>query len=237
MTSSSNDWQTSIPRNSKIPRQLVCIILTPPIPHISPSYSSLLYSFIETLYENIIDQITESSTELIRCLNSFHTDFFIYKADTNSFLKIFKLLISDADKLEELISDRRTSRAYEALLTCFGHKFSNGSTPEQVEDAKECLKTLGKFLVKNFENILDSENGIFTLRCFLRILGTKDPFEASPANQQSKNKKNKYQKTDFNIRNVEIKQVPDEWKIKKFLKKFALEDINLLGMICLLPDR
>ena len=184
---------------------------------------------IENLYENIIDQITESSTEFVRCLYSFHTDFFIYKADIKYFLKIFKLLISDENKLEEYISDRRISRAYEACLTCFGHKFSKNPTAEQAEIGKECLKTLGKFLVKNFENILDSENGIFTLRCFLRIIGNKDLFETPPPNQQSKNKKNKFQKTEFNIRNVEIKVIPDEWKLEKFLKKFSLEDINLLG--------
>ncbi len=32
---------------------------------------------VETLYENIIDQITESQEELVKCLNSFHMDYFI----------------------------------------------------------------------------------------------------------------------------------------------------------------
>ena len=110
------------------------------------------------------------------------------------FLKFFKLLIVSNEKLEDHISDRRISRSYEACLTCMGEKFiKSKATEEQVATAKECLKTLGNFLVKNFESILDTENGIFTLRCFLRIIGVADPLEPVP-NQQNRNKKNKWQK-------------------------------------------
>ena len=181
------------------------------------------------MYNNIIDQITEDKAELVKCLNSFHMDYFIYKSNTDSFLKIFKLLVVDNEKLEEYIGDRRISRAYEACLTFIGEKFSKSTvTEEQADLAKVCLKALGNFLVKNFESILETENGIFTLRCFLRILGSKDCLEPVP-NQNNKNKKNNRQRTEFNIRDIEIKVLPEAWKIKKFLKKFSLTDINLLG--------
>jgi len=183
---------------------------------------------VETLYENIIDQITESPEELVKCLNSFHMDFFIYKSNIDHFLKIFKLLIVDNEKLEEYICDRRISRAYEACLTCLADKFlSKKPSEDQLESVKTCLKSLGNYLVKNFESIIDTEDGIFTLRCFLRVIGGKDLLESVP-NQNNKNKKNKWKRTEFNIRDIEIRLIPDEWKIKKFLKKFPLDDINLL---------
>lgn len=183
---------------------------------------------VENLYNNIIDQISEDTSELVKCLNSFHIDYFIYRSNTENFLKIFKLLVIDNEKLEEYISDRRISRAYEACLTFIGEKFSKSTvTDDQIDLAKQCLKSLGNFLVENFESILDTENGIFTLRCFFRILGKKDCLEPAP-NQNNKNKKNKWQRTEFNIRDIEVKVLPESWKIKKFLKKFSLEDINLL---------
>ena len=117
------------------------------------------------MYNNIIEEITESQVELVKCLNSFHMDFFIYNSDLESFLKIFKLLTINNENLEEHISDRRISRAYEACLTCIGEKFiKNTATEDQVACAKECLKALGNFLAKNFDSILDTENGIFRLR-------------------------------------------------------------------------
>ncbi len=184
----------------------------------------------ETLYDNIIDQISESPVELSKCLNSFHIDYFIHRASLAHFLALFKLLAIDNAQLQDHISDRRISRAYEASLTCMGAKYKQipQATEAQTALGKECTKALGNLLVKNFESILDTENGIFTLRCFLRVIGSDDPLEAPPASQQNKNKKNKWQKAEFNIREVKLELLPEEWKIKKFLKKFDLSDVNLL---------
>ncbi len=108
------------------------------------------------------------------------------------------------------------------------YKQINPASADQVALGKECAKALGNFLVKNFESIIDSENGIFTLRCFLRVIGSEDPLEQVPASQLNKNKKNKWQKAEFNIREVRVELLPEDWKLKKFLKKFNLSDVNLL---------
>lgn len=174
---------------------------------------------VESLFENIIDQITESREELIKCLNSFHIDYFIYRANIEMFLKLFKLMVVDNDKLEDNIGDRRISRSYEACLTCMGEKFIKAkATEEQVATAKECIKALGNHLVKNFDSILDTENGIFTLRAFLRIIGDTDPLEPIP-NQQNRNKKKQMAKTRIQhsrdpsetpSRRMEDEKVPQE---------------------------
>ena len=68
------------------------------------------------------------------------------------------------------------------------------------------------------------------MRCFLRIIGQEDPLEPSQMQQNNNSSKKKFNK-DFNIKNIEIKLLPKEWKLKKFLKKFSknLDDINVLG--------
>ena len=147
-----------------------------------------------------------------------------------SFVKLFEIILRDDQKLSEYLGDRRISRAYEACLTCIGDKFAKASSANdsQVETAKQCIKKLGAHLSANFQTIVDTENGVFSLRCFLRILGSPDLLEpANNASKQSNNKLKKKFNKEFNIRDVELKTLPVEWKLKKLLKKFKLEEISL----------
>lgn len=146
-------------------------------------------------------------------------------------LKILELIIND--KLEEYLADRRISRAYEACLLTIGEKIAANSNSDTIESVKQLLEKLGNYLVENFEQILETENGIFCLRCFLRIIGEEDSLEQANTQQQNTNVKKKPNNKEFNIRNVNVKQLPNEWKFKKFIKKLSkhLYNLNLLGII------
>ena len=162
-----------------------------------------------------------------KCLYSYHIDYFIYKSSLEHCIKILELIVND--KLEEYLADRRISRAYEACLLTIGEKVSSNSNSTTIETTKELLEKLGDYLVKNFEQILETENGIFCLRCFIRIIGEEDPLE-QPI-QQNSNIKKKFNNREFNIKNIEVKLLPKEWKFKKYIKKLSkhLYDLNVLG--------
>lgn len=138
--------------------------------------------------------------------------------------------------MEEFLADRRMSRVYEACLTTIGEKLitaakaPNAEQNEKIDSIKVLLGKLGDYLFQNFETIIETQNGIFCLRCFLRVLGKEDPLEQPQIQQNNSNSKRKNNK-EFNIKNIEIKQLPSEWKFKKYLKKFSkkLSDINVLG--------
>lgn len=142
--------------------------------------------------------------------------------------------------MKEFTGDRRISRAYEACLLLIADKInqSNSETAtesyqENIQTLKSSLSTLGKYLVDGFGDIIETQNGIFTLRSFLRVIGESDLFETQiSSNTNKSNKKgNKSKKDEFSIKNLEIKVVPNDWKLGKFIQKFAknLKEINILG--------
>jgi hypothetical protein len=77
------------------------------------------------------------------------------------------------------------------------------------------LEKLGDYLVENFQTIIETENGIYCLRCFLRIIGSEDSLEPSQMQQQNNNNSKKRNNKEFNVKNLEIKLLPKEWKFKK----------------------
>lgn len=200
---------------------------------------------IDILYNNILEQISESEKELKKCLNSFHIDFFIHKSNLENFVRLFELLTIDSDKINDYLSDIRISRAYEACLAMVGGKVlaqqKISSTNEEIfEKLKVCLNNFGKYLVENFQTIIETQNGVFALRFFLKIIGNEDVLEqhsTAVSNTNKSNKKYQNKMNEFNIKNVEIKIVPTEWKLSKFLKKLSkkLDDLNLLE-IGLIPS-
>jgi len=140
-------------------------------------------------------------------------------------------------KLKEYLNERRISRAYEACLATIGEKIiqatknNNSSMNKVIESIKLLLEKLGDYLVENFQTIIETENGIYCLRCFLRIIGSEDSLEPSQMQQQNNNNSKKRNNKEFNVKNLEIKLLPKEWKFKKYLKKFSksLNEINVLG--------
>ncbi len=205
--------------------------------------NNFILLFKDIFYENVIEQITEKETELKKCLNSFHIDYFIYKSSLKHYLKILELLMNEA-KLNEYLNERRISRAYEACLATIGEKIiqvaktNSTNMNETIESIKLLLEKLGDYLVENFQTIIETENGIYCLRCFLRIIGLEDSLESSQIQQQNNNNNSrKKNNKEFNIKNIEIKLLPKEWKFKKYLKKFSksLYEINVLE-IGLLPS-
>ena len=172
--------------------------------------------------------------ELKKCLNSFHIDYFVYKSNLSNFASLFSLITLTPERLSELVNDRRISRAYEACLILAGEKitFAKSTSPEDTADLeklKQSLTNLAEYLLENFQSILETENGVFALRSFLRIVGQPDQLETAAANETRSNTKNKFKK-EFNVKNLSVKLVPDEWKLSKYIKKFVtcLSDINML---------
>lgn len=163
-------------------------------------------------------------------MNSFHIDFFIYKSTLDNFISLFDLLTNDSARLNELLSDSRTSRAYEACLLVIGGKIKDSNDQAKLDKLKQALKNLGDYFVENFENIIETQNGIFAMRAFLRIIGKPDVLE-QPQPAEAAGKKYFKKPREFNIKNVEVKLVPDDWKTDKFIKKIAkfIKEINPLG--------
>ncbi len=188
------------------------------------------------MYTNIIDQISESDVELKKCLNCFHIDYFIYKSNLINFVNLFELITSSTEKLNEFLNDRRISRAYEACLLLMGDKIANTqnsgleANADALKKLKKSLASLADYLAENFQTILETENGIFALRAFLRIIGEPDDLEVA-ANAVNDQRSAKRFKNEFNVKNLPVKLVPTEWKLNKYLKKFSkfLSDINVLG--------
>jgi hypothetical protein len=178
-------------------------------------------------------------------MSSFHIDLFIYKSKPMHFARFFEIITSDDSLIEKLLSDRRSSRAYEACLLCLGDKLSSikeetankdDKTAKDISDQDDLLKKLKKilkkfsnYLVDKFDHIIDTQDGIYSLRAFLRIIGNEDPLEQSlPI---STNKKPNRRKEEFNMKNINVKLVPTEWNMNKLIKKFAKSvlNLNLLG--------
>jgi hypothetical protein len=146
------------------------------------------------------------------------------------------------------LSDRRSSRAYEACLICLGDKLSsiknevtsnnskclnqdNAEQDDLLKKLKKILKKFSNYLVDKFDYIMETQNGIYSLRAFLRIIGNEDPLEENASNNNNK-KANKRKTSDqFNMKNVEVKLLPIDWNMNKSIKKFAKSvlNLNLLG--------
>jgi hypothetical protein len=142
-------------------------------------------------------------------------------------------MTSPLERLTECLNDRRMSRAYEACLILIGDKIDIGTKAELssiVEDdlkkLKKSLITLAEYLCENFQAILETEDGIFALRALLRLIGDTDVFE----NVNQTRTLNKKAPQEFNVKNLVVKPVPTEWKLNKYIKKFAkhLNEINVL---------
>ncbi|CAF0712043.1 unnamed protein product [Brachionus calyciflorus] len=186
---------------------------------------------LDTLASTILDQITEDDKELTKCLYSYHIDYFIYKSTLERFTQLFELLTSNSERLKELLNDTRTSRAYEACLLIIGGKVKGSNDVEKFETLKNCMCNLGDYFVSNLEDILESHNGIFALRSFLRVIGKPDVLEAQPNEGNTNKKFNKFRRNqEFSIKDVEVKLVPEDWKLNVYIKKFSksLKDMNLL---------
>jgi hypothetical protein len=138
------------------------------------------------------------------------------------------------ERLTECMNDRRMSRAYEACLILIGDKIiasknetnSSENNDDDVKKLKKCLTNLADYLCENFQTILETEEGVFALRAFLRVIGAADPLENVVAPRVA----NKKFPVEFNVKNLTVKQVPAEWKLNKYIKKFAkhLSGINVL---------
>ncbi|RNA19736.1 nucleolar 9 [Brachionus plicatilis] len=178
---------------------------------------------LEALYSTILDQISEEDGELKKCIYSYHIDYFLYKSSLENFTKFFSILTSDSGRLEHLLADTRTSRAYEACLMLIGNKTKTSSHEESL---KKCMLNLGDYFVSNLENILETHNGIFSLRSFLRVIGSPDILEAV----SNETNKKKHRNQEFNIKNVCVKIVPQDWNLDVYIKKFSksLKEMNLL---------
>ena len=196
----------------------------------------LLNIKIEILYNNIIEQIAENDTELKKCLNSFHIDFFIFKSNLDNYVRLFDLITQSTQRLEEFLSDRRISRAYEACLIVMGDKVASKSEnyDSNINTLKKSVSNLASYLKENFEAILENQNGIFALRSFLRIIGQPDVLETPASMDTNKKRPNRFKKqVEFSIKDIQPKMIPNEWKLDKYIKKFAknLQNINVLGKI------
>lgn len=180
---------------------------------------------LDALYSTILDQIREDNSELKKCLYSYHIDYFLYQSSLEHFSTFFTILTSKNELLNELLSDTRTSRAYEACLMLIGNKIKT-TGQDQVESLKNCMVNLGEYFVSNFENILETHNGIFSLRAFLRVIGNQDILETVP----NETNKKKFKNQQFNIKNVCVKIVPNDWNLDNYIKKFSkfLKEMNLL---------
>lgn len=188
----------------------------------------------------MIDQISESDVELKRCLTSYHVDYFLYKLEAEKFVTFFSLLaVSSNDRVRELLTDSRSARAYDACLLVSGEKaakLTSKSNTNACNKLKECLTCMGEYFVTNFDEILDTQMGIFAMRSFLKIIGKFDPLEAvasvagSNSSGQQKNNNKRADKT-FSMKTYEYKCLPDDWQLQEYLKKFykLVKDKNILG--------
>lgn len=188
---------------------------------------------IDIIYGNIIDQLKESDDEAKKCFTCSHIDYFVYKSKTSHFVELFDLVTKE-DCLAEYVFDVKISRALEAVLTCLPHKLDSESHFEQY---RKCLKRLGNYFTENFQGVIDNEIAIFTLRSFLRILRSNEAQEKSEIStsnlKKPQKKQDKSKQFYFNLKGLETKFIPDDWKIQKFLKKFnelVVKIPNLLDM-------
>ena len=181
---------------------------------------------LDALYSTVLDQIREDDSELKKCLYSYHIDYFLYISSLENFSNFFSILTHDSERLDQLLADTRTSRAYEACLMLIGNKIKLSDKAEQIDLLKSCMINLGDYFVSNLDTILESHNGIFSLRAFLRVIGNLDILEIVP--NETNKKKNKNQ--EFNIKNVCVKTVPLDWNLQVYIKKFSkfLKEMNIL---------
>ena len=183
------------------------------------------------MYTNVIEQIAESEIELKKCLNSFHIDYFVYKSTLKNFVNLFELMTNEPKRLSEFLNDRRISRAYEACLIVVGDKVATQAAADELhwKRVKKSLTNLADYLAENFQTILETENGVFAVRSFLRVVGEIDELEEPAASSDARSSK-KHQH-EFNVKKLPVKLVPPEWKLNKYIKKFAkcLSEINVLG--------
>ena len=186
-------------------------------------------------YNNLLEDLSSNETELRKCLYSYHVDYFINRSDLENFFKIFDLLTKDEAKLKEYASDRRISRAYEACLVCVGGKLASApkADSETLDGIKKCMKRVGNFLEENFETIMETQDAIYLMRSYLRVIGKADPLDQLQKNVPKKKDR------EFNIKFIEVKLVPEDWKLAKLIKKLSnkIEDMNLLGKFNLKEKR
>jgi hypothetical protein len=135
------------------------------------------------------------------------------------------------------LNEQRASRAYDACLLLCGEKIKSGvGSPNyeaNIEKLKAGLDRLSEHFIANFDTMLVTQLGVFALRALLRVIGQPDPLDEQ-ATQNANPKKAafaKKQQNEFNIKNLEMKLIPGEWKIRKFIKRVAknLKEINVLG--------
>lgn len=171
----------------------------------------------DIFYENIIEQLQDNQEEIAKCAKSYLIDFFIYKSKPKHFIELFELIAKE-DYLNEYLKDVRISRAFEAFLICAGNKIDTLNN----ERIKTILKTIGNYFVDNFNEIIENEFAIYILRSFILIIGNKNPFDTNNKELSSSNiKKKQKEQLSFNLKSVnKLKELPDDWKLKKFLKKF-----------------
>ena len=138
------------------------------------------------------------------------------------------ILTSSPERIDELLGDSRSARAYDACVLLMGEKATINDT-----DLKSCLTRLGDYFVENFDSILDSsKSGIFAMRSFLKAIGKKDLVESSTNSNSGQKGGKRAAKEVFSMKNYDFKVVPDEWNMKEYLKKFykKIKDKNVLGV-------
>lgn len=185
----------------------------------------------DLLCSNVIDQIGESEIELKRCLTSYHIDFFLYRVSLDKFVSVFSLLVNSSDRIRELLSDSRSARAYDACLLLSGEKLKSVTADSSTaESLKSCLTTLADYFLLNFDEILDTQIGIFAMRSFLKVIGKSDPIESS-SQQHGSNGQKTAKRNEFSLRSYDFRTLPLEWNLHEYLKKFykKIKDKNTLG--------
>ena len=190
------------------------------------------------MYANILQQIGEDEKELKKCLTSLHIDYFVYKSTLEQFAQLFDLLTQSNERIELLLNDTKTSRAFDSCLILCGDKVkltSEENYEVNIDKFKAALDRLSEYFMANIENMLVTQSGVFALRSLLRIIGQPDPLDEQFNRSFAANAK-KFQpqkQNEFSIKNVAPKLLPAEWKIRKLIKKLAkiLNEINILGNI------
>lgn len=199
------------------------------------------------MYNNVLQQIADDETELKRCLTSYHVDFFLFKIDLEKFVQFFDLITNDKSKVDQLLRDQKISRAYDACLLLTGEKLKSAhdknNSQTTVNKLNGCLTQLGDYFVENLESILESHNGIYALRSFLRIIGEPDLLDNSTGIEDNNNNNNngkfssnksnaKRFANQFSLKHIQIRMLPEEWDMKKYVKKFykLVKDKNVLEL-------
>jgi hypothetical protein len=176
--------------------------------------------------------VSESEKELKRCLNSFHIDYFLYKIGLEQFVSFLSLLTNSPERIQQVLADTKTSRAFDAFLILASDKLKPSSNEASIERLKDCLNKLGDYFVENFDSILDNQSGIFAMRSFLKVIGGPDLLEQN-VHSTNNNQSNKKRKgvNEFRLKNLEIKVLPNEWELDTYIKKFYknIKDKNILG--------